>query len=242
MTDSRARAQGGIGAGAVAIGPGLVRIPVMGKAMINCYVVDDGKGSLTLIDTGLGRSRARVERGIGALGAELGDVDRIVITHAHPDHAGSMAALARATEATVFAHEADRAFLTEGEAAPSDNELRLGRMANRLPIKFEPIHQVHPVREGEQLDADLTVVYLPGHTPGHIGLMHHPSDTLIVADGLFHIRNVSQGPRPLCTDVSLARESAQRLADMDFGAVAFGHGAELHERDAVDDFLRRHRS
>ena len=45
-----------------------------------------------------------------------------------------------------------------------------------------------------------------------------------------------------CTDAALARESAQRLADLDFGAVAFGHGAELHERATLDEYLKRHRS
>jgi glyoxylase-like metal-dependent hydrolase (beta-lactamase superfamily II) len=226
----------------ITIGPGLARIPLLGQALINAYLVDDGTGALTLIDTGLGRSAARIERALEASGAELGDVGRIVVTHAHPDHAGAMADLARATGASVFAHEADCEFLTEGRAAPSDSELLLGRLANLRPPRFQAVDRVHPLRDGEQLDAGLTVVHLPGHTPGHIGLMHQPTNTLIVADALFHLRNITRSPRPSCTDAALARESAQRLADLDFGAVAFGHGAELHERAALDDYLQRHRS
>lgn len=124
-----------------------MRIPVLGRAMINAYLVDDGKGSLTLIDTGPGRSVGRIEKGLRAYGAELGDIERIVVTHAHPER------------------HADRR-----------------RRA------------VQPPRGG-------TGPWLP---------------------------MLRSCPR---------HRSAERLSDVEFESVVFGHGREIHGRAAVDAYI-----
>ena len=222
-------------------GPGLKRVSVLGAAAINCYIVAEADGSLTLVDTGLRRSRSRIQRAVEALGAELGDVRRIIVTHAHPDHAGSVAALAEASGATVLAHQADRAYIEEGRAAPSDERFLLGRLANVRPPRFGGVSGVQAVVDGEQLDGGLTIIHLPGHTPGHIGVKHEASGTLMAADALFHIRKLTESPRFLCNDAALARQSANRLAELEFETIAFGHGPELgpDERTKLEAFLPR---
>src|ERR671922_1263751 len=43
---------------------------------------------ITLIDAGLSGSRRRLERYLATIGRSLGELKRIVCTHAHPDHIG----------------------------------------------------------------------------------------------------------------------------------------------------------
>jgi glyoxylase-like metal-dependent hydrolase (beta-lactamase superfamily II) len=56
---------------------------------VNCYLIREADG-LTLVDTGLAGSEADILGAVARLGASL---RRIVLTHAHVDHVGSVDAL-----------------------------------------------------------------------------------------------------------------------------------------------------
>ncbi|MBQ1015769.1 MBL fold metallo-hydrolase, partial [Micromonospora sp. M51] len=91
---------------AVALAPNVWRIPTVGRSAVNSYAFVDDDGSVTLVDCGLAKAPARIVRGLAAIGKVPADVTRIVLTHAHPDHAGGAAELARRTGAPVAAHAA----------------------------------------------------------------------------------------------------------------------------------------
>ncbi|GAA5146920.1 MBL fold metallo-hydrolase [Nocardioides marinquilinus] len=77
--------------GAWPVAPGVHRIPLPlpmdGLKAVNVYAVEDGDG-LTLVDGGwaIPVARERLERGLAAMGAGLGDVRRFLVTHVHRDH------------------------------------------------------------------------------------------------------------------------------------------------------------
>jgi glyoxylase-like metal-dependent hydrolase (beta-lactamase superfamily II) len=73
----------------------------------------------------------------------------------------------------------------------------------------------------------LRVVHTPGHTPGHVCLLHEPTRVLIAGDAPVHVHGVRPPPAATCTNAALARDSLSRLADLDVDVVAFGHGPEL---------------
>ena len=75
---------------AIELAPGVVRIPTVGSANVNSFAVVDDDGSVTLVDCGLKRAPARIVAGLRAVGRHPGDVRRIVLTHAHTDHAGQL--------------------------------------------------------------------------------------------------------------------------------------------------------
>jgi glyoxylase-like metal-dependent hydrolase (beta-lactamase superfamily II) len=174
--------------------------------------------------------------GLRAVGRHPGDVRRIVLTHAHTDHAGGAAEMAARTGAPVAVHEADAAAVEAGRHPPYDPSLRLSRVLQRLPGGgFPPARVDERLRDGQMLDGGLRVVATPGHTPGSLCLLHEPTATLIVGDTLFHRRRLRLCPRPICSDFRLNERSASLLGELEYERVGFAHGPEITEqaRDAV---------
>src|SRR3954447_24281279 len=117
---------------AVALAPGVWRIPTAGRDLINSFALVDDDGSVTLVDTGLKRAPARIVAGLAALGKHPRDVTRIVLTHVHPDHAGGAAEMRRRTGAEVLVHGDDHDWARSGRITSSnDPTTRLGRLFAR---------------------------------------------------------------------------------------------------------------
>jgi glyoxylase-like metal-dependent hydrolase (beta-lactamase superfamily II) len=227
---------------AVELAPGVVRIPTVGAARTNSFVVVDDDGSVTLVDCGLKRAPARIVAGLRAIGRHPGDVTRIVLTHAHVDHAGGAAEMAARTGAPVAVHEADADDVEAGRVPPFDPSLLVGRLLTRLPGgRFPAVPVGERLGDGQVLDVGggLRVVATPGHTPGHVSLLHEPTGTLVTGDALFNLRQLRYSPRPVCTDFRLNERTAHVLGELEYDRVAFTHGTEITTgaREAVRSFL-----
>jgi metallo-beta-lactamase class B len=124
-------------------------------------LVDTGQG-LALFDGDLAESAPVIKAHIHALGFRVRDVKWILNSHAHPDHAGGIAALQATSGAQVLASR-------EGA-----RELELGGAYRADPLygwaaKYPPVQNVRIVRDGETLQLGHVAViahYTPGHTPG----------------------------------------------------------------------------
>src|SRR5688572_6205933 len=84
------------------------------------YLWQDGD-AVTLIDAGSVGSGADIERGLGELGLRTSDVDRVVLTHYHSDHAGGAAEVAEWDHAEVLAHALEAPVLRGSVPAPPIN-------------------------------------------------------------------------------------------------------------------------
>ena len=82
--------------------PGLFAIPT---GVVNTFLLDAADGC-ALIDAGLPDRVDDILRGIEAAGKRPADVRHLLVTHAHPDHIGSLAAVRAATGAAVYCHAA----------------------------------------------------------------------------------------------------------------------------------------
>jgi glyoxylase-like metal-dependent hydrolase (beta-lactamase superfamily II) len=229
---------------AIRLSEHLWRIPTLPFGLVNSFAFVEDDGSVTLVDCGLKRAPARIVAGLAAIGRAPGDVMRIVLTHAHVDHAGGLAEVRRrAGDPAVEVHEAEAAFVREGVSPPPDGSLTVGRLMARAPDqRFEPVEVGRELHDGDVLPVagGLRVVHTPGHTPGHVSLLHEPGDVLITGDSLFNIRGIRWPFGPACTDARQCRSTARRLIDLPFSVAAFTHGTEIREgaRDAVGRFLR----
>lgn len=229
----------------VALAPGVWRIPTVGRAFINSYALENDDGSVTLVDCGVKRAPARIVRGLAAIGKHPADVTRIVLTHAHPDHAGGAAEVARRTGAPLALHAADVAYAEAGESPPRDPTIRGARLFTRMaPGSFPAFEVAQPLADADLLDdvgGGLRVLHTPGHTPGHVSLLHEPTRVLITGDALFNVAGVRWPVKLLCTDFEMTQQTAHVLGELEYDAVAFTHGPEITERarDRVREFLTR---
>lgn len=208
------------------------RIPTLGP-WINAYLFVEPTGELTLVDAGLKGAPKKIVSAIESLGKKPSDVTRIVLTHAHPDHAGGLARAQRETGARVLCHTTDAPFARSGHAPPRDRRNLTARILGMMPgNSFAPCPIDEEIADGQLLDiaGGLRVVHTPGHTMGHVSLMHEPSGVLIAGDSLFNIRKIGFSIKMACTDIPLSRETAGRLGELDFDLVAFMHGPEIRER------------
>ena len=136
----------------------------VGVAGISAILITGSDGSI-LLDGALPQSAPLIDANIRKLGFRTEDVRLIVNSHAHFDHAGGIAALQRATGATVAASAAGKRALEQGEPTGDDPQYAFGRAANAFPR----LANVRAVADGETLrvgDLSITAHLTPGHTPG----------------------------------------------------------------------------
>jgi Zn-dependent hydrolases, including glyoxylases len=229
---------------AIPLAPGAWRIPTIGAANINSFAFVDPDGSVTLVDCGLKSAPPRIVAGLAAIGKRPSDVTRIVLTHAHPDHAGGAADMARRTGAPVSVGADDVPYARAGRPPKQDRSILSGRIFARLGGGgFPPVTVGEPLADGQVLGVGggLRVVATPGHSPGHISLLHEPSRLLITGDAIFNVLGLRYSPRPLCSDFRLSRRTAHVLGDLDYDVVAFTHGPEITDggREVLRRFLRK---
>ena len=226
----------------VQLAGGIWRIPTVPFDLVNSFLIADDDGSLTLVDAGLKRADNKLLAALAELGKAPQDVQRIVLTHAHGDHAGGLAGAKAATGATVLAHERDAIYLQSGKPPQLDPGHLSGRLLTRMRGSFGKVEVGATFQDGELLPigGGLRVVHTPGHSPGHVSLLHEPTRVLITGDAIFNVRGLRYSPATFCTDIRLSRETADRLADLEYDVAAFTHGAEVSSgaREAVRAFLR----
>jgi glyoxylase-like metal-dependent hydrolase (beta-lactamase superfamily II) len=206
---------------AIRLADGVWRIPTAPGDMINSFAVSDSDGGVTVVDAGLKyrSARRRLVAGLREIGAGPEDVRRVVITHAHPDHTGGLAAFVRlAGGAEVLAHEREAVYLRDGRSPRT----RRGRTRT-----FAKVAAATEFQHDSLLPGGLRAVHTPGHSPGHTALLHEASGVLMTGDAVMNLRGVRYAPAFLCTDPDRNRVSADGLADLDFEVAAFAHGPEL---------------
>jgi glyoxylase-like metal-dependent hydrolase (beta-lactamase superfamily II) len=229
---------------AVTLAPGVWRIPLFGD-FVNGFILRDDDGQVTLVDMGVKQSGPKVMAALGSIGSGPSDVTRLLLTHAHPDHAGGAAHVARATGLDLAIHTEDAFFARAGQSPPRDRSLRLGRLVNRLGGgKFEPLEVGQTLTDGQVVPVagGLEVVHTPGHSPGHAAYLHRSSGVLITGDSIFNVRGLRWSIKWFCTDFRLTTKTAHRLAELDYTTAAFTHGPELrvNPREHIRKFLATH--
>jgi glyoxylase-like metal-dependent hydrolase (beta-lactamase superfamily II) len=227
----------------VELAPGLVRIPTAPRDAINSFAFLEDDGSVTLVDAGLKRAPRRIEAALAELGRQPTDVRRILLTHAHLDHASGARTLKDHTHGRLATHEVESGFVRDGRPPPNDRRSFVARVLSLLPGKFAGVDVDETFADGDLLDAGggVRVVHTPGHTPGHVSFLHERSGTLITGDSLFNWTGITFSPKYWCSDIPLSRETASRLGELDYEVAAFTHGSEIREdaREKIRAFLRR---
>jgi glyoxylase-like metal-dependent hydrolase (beta-lactamase superfamily II) len=189
--------------------------------------------TLALVDCGMPGAEAAILDYMDSLGLQGGDLARILITHHHLDHVGSLAAIKQCTSAQVLAHPGDAPFIS-GEQDPPPASSAVVRLLFRLaaPVmpRAEPVPVDMMVQDGDRLDllGGATVIHVPGHSPGAIAL-HFASDGLLICGDAIDHRSGRLGspPKAFTDNMDQALASLRRLAELEFEVLCTGHGPPI---------------
>ena len=202
--------------------------------LVNCYLVRETDG-LTLIDANLSGSANDILAAARILGAPI---RRILLTHAHVDHVGSVDALIETLAPNT---------------GPAHSPLELGATARSLPLlqkppdksllpgeSKEPIRgglpgidakPTHLIEEGEHYGS-LLCIETPGHIPGHLSFLDERDGTLYAGDALASVGHLTVSgyppwffPNVGTWSKSTAIASAKKLLSFPIERFACGHGA-----------------
>lgn len=156
--------------------PGIVLKGItVGLLQENCYIFGCSEtGVGVVIDPG--DNASAILRLVDQAGLSI---DKILNTHAHLDHVMAVNDIKLATGAQFYLHEADLQTLHE---VPE-------RALLWLDSEVEPIDDPDGfLTHGEIIDVgnqQLEVRFTPGHAPGHVVFIHHPSRIVFAGDTLF---------------------------------------------------------
>jgi glyoxylase-like metal-dependent hydrolase (beta-lactamase superfamily II) len=225
---------------------------------------------VTMIDAGANTVDAEnaLKLGFAAKGLFLESVERILITHGHPDHYGLAPLICNGSE-TVRAYMGEQEVARIAEAGPvwegSRRLMEAGfpegllKELARLERRVRRVHKVAklrclPVKDGqifEFRDFALHAMSLPGHTEGHVGYLEPESRVLFAGDTLLpHVR-----PNPLLEPMlepegespSRRRHSLKqylatldRLQSLDLSRVYPGHGPVITKPAETIAYMREH--
>jgi glyoxylase-like metal-dependent hydrolase (beta-lactamase superfamily II) len=154
--------------------------------MGSCFVLVDENRGAVLLDTGLVGEPWFIRRRLGALGLGPRDVQAILLTHGHLDHAGNVAWARAWCGASVHAHPLEEAHLNGTYPYTGINRWcgRLERAGRWVFGTGAPVAIDVPLADGQELPfwGGLRVVHLPGHTLGHCGFYSVRHDLLFSGD------------------------------------------------------------
>jgi glyoxylase-like metal-dependent hydrolase (beta-lactamase superfamily II) len=180
------------------------------------YLVKDPGATWTLIDTGLPGSDVAIAAYLKKHGIAPASVTKILLTHLHRDHTGSLAALAGLTKAKTYAHWLEAAFINcdpvyDGPGVPP---------ATAFDVSEK-------IKDGDRIDAagGLVAYHTPGHTPGHTAY-YQPERKLLFSGDLFF----GEGSKPILTvpdythHVPSAVVSARRVSALPVESLMTYHG------------------
>lgn len=207
---------------------------------MNCYLVREDDG-FTLIDTTISGQAQAIIQQAQKLGAPI---VRIVLTHAHVDHVGSLDALHEALpDVPVAISERDARFLSGDKSLdPSEPQ---------VPLRGGyPICQTKPtllLHAGDHIGS-LEVIATPGHTPGHLAFLDTRDRSLIVGDAFQTLGGIAVAgtlkplfPLPALATwhKGLALQSARTLLELQPSILAVGHGRMFSQpQNAMEDAIR----
>jgi hydroxyacylglutathione hydrolase len=206
----------------------ILEMLTVGPFQENCYIIgDEQTGTGALVDPG--DESARIALAVEQTGLDIG---QIIITHAHIDHVGAVAALVDEYACPVLMH---------AEAEPMLKHLPTPAMMMGLRFGKVPTVDRH-IEDEEVLDVGglrLRSLYTPGHAPGHLAFYLEDEGLVLSGDALFA---GSVGRTDLfggSMDLLLRSINERLLTLPDETRVLSGHGPEttIGEERAHNPFL-----
>ncbi|PCE15802.1 Zn-dependent hydrolase [Microbacterium sp. SZ1] len=217
-------------------------------ANVNCYLVVTAEG-MTLVDAGLPGTLPLLDDLLAHLGAHRGDIDAVILTHAHFDHVGMAHRLVSERRTPVHVHPRDqrlarhpyryaheRARITYPFRYPKAVPTLLA-MTAKGALGVRGIEAAPTVHHATAVEAPGRPIALwsPGHTEGHCGFWFEDLDVLMTGDAIVTLDPYTGGTGPRIVAGAATADSARALSDLDALLTSSartllpGHGEPWHD-------------
>lgn len=204
--------------------PSIEAIPLR---FVNAYVIR-GERSV-LVDTGFPGMADILLNELKKRDIFMQDISLIVLTHGHPDHAGSAATLQKRLQVPVAIHRLEVEWMRSGQTHLPRPIRPFGYVVKAITKPtidpFEPDIVFEDGMDLTQYGVEGQIIHTPGHSPGSISILH-PDGNCIAGDVLAGSLWRSDSPLYpfLAEDVPLLHHSIAKLLQLPIQKVYFGHG------------------
>jgi glyoxylase-like metal-dependent hydrolase (beta-lactamase superfamily II) len=210
-------------------------------SMIHPTLVWD-ENEVVLVDTGIPGQLKEIQEAMVQAGVAFERLSKVILTHQDFDHIGSLNAILKVTDYSieVLAHKEDQPYIQGEKPFLKMSPERIKTLLETLPKErakyfLDPITAKvdRTLNDGEVLPycGGITVIFTPGHTPGHMSLYLKESKVLIAGDAMVADGGKLLGPREQVTpDMETARKSLEKLTHYDIETVICYHGGVVTEQ------------
>jgi glyoxylase-like metal-dependent hydrolase (beta-lactamase superfamily II) len=236
----------------VASGIYLLRLPMpvteysLSLVYVNAYLVREKKG-FTLVDSGWNTADDfdALQKQMAEIGSSAEEIQRIIITHVHPDHYGLAGRLKEISGAPLAIHKLEKDVI---QTRYIDMDILLEQTDYWLKINGVPASELNQIKKstlqlrefvapvapditfngGETLSTDFAnfkILWTPGHSSGHICLYETRQKVLFAGDHVLTTITPNVGSHPQSIDNPLGRylDSLAELGRMEIKLVLPGH-------------------
>ncbi|WP_067619149.1 MBL fold metallo-hydrolase [Alicyclobacillus acidiphilus] len=213
---------------------------MMGQASVIHPTLLWDEQEVILVDTGIPGQREDIAAAMSQAGVSIDALTKVILTHQDIDHIGSLPEILKSATkpVEVLAHAEDKPYIEGDKPSLKMTPERVAKMLESLPEDARQKVQAmfgtpitakvdRTIGDGEVLPycGGISVIFTPGHTPGHVSLYHQPSKTLITGDALVAANGELLGPNPQATpDMEMALRSLKKFTEYDISTVICYHG------------------
>ena len=208
------------------------------------YLINEEKKAL--VDTGPTTSVSTVLEGIAKAGVDPADINYIIATHIHLDHAGGAGELLKhLPQAQVIVHSKGARHLINPERLMKSFASTMGERMVKKTGPMTPIDEerIVPVSGSETIQLSknqhLRILHMPGHAPHQICIVESRNNGIFSGDAIGISvaggKVLMPATPPPAFDLELSLDSLQKLRELSAELIYFAHfDATDRVRESID--------